>query len=124
MKLPVMPVKRRRPACFFLLALTLSGCAVLGGRWEHPNLPEEAWAADESNCRLEAFERATWEFQTFEERWRDGYDPAVSVARSWEARRTAMRERELLESCMIDKGYRWISEGDTADEHASDVESE
>ena len=122
MQMPVIPVKRRCPTCLVIFALTLSACAAFGGRWEHPNLPKEAWEEDEIACRNEAFERASWEFQTFEERWRDGYDTTVSVARKWEARQTAMRERELLEACMIDKGYRWVSEGGKADAHTSDAD--
>ena len=92
--------------------------------WENPELPEGSWARDEADCRLKASERAAGELGTFEQGWSDGPDRAQSVVESWKWQQTRGQERELLEACMIKKGYLWASTDANADESAKDVEDQ
>ena len=124
--LVTMEISMKTPklsACCGLFVLIV-GCADTGGRWENPELPEGSWARDEADCRLEASERAAGQLETFEQGWSDGPDRAQSVVESWKWQQTRRQERELLEACMIKKGYLWASTDANADESAKDVEDQ
>lgn len=104
-----MPGMKRRVSIYCCSLILIAGCAETRGRWENINLPHETWAQDEASCRELASQRVTREFGRFEESWANRHDPTSTMVMSLERHEADKRERELLESCMTEKGYVWVT---------------
>ena len=110
-----MPAMMRRVSACCCILILIAGCSETRGRWENADLQQEAWAQDEANCRVWATQRVTRELGTFEDRWTDRDDPTSSLVTSLEWQQANRRERELIESCMTEKGYVWASTKESAE---------
>ena len=91
---------------FFLLALAsvlLVSCASrTPTQWNHPRLSEQQMAADRSECR----QRAT--FQVEREVTREGpfrAEEKSQVQRMFDRDDASLRQKELFDNCLRDKGY-------------------
>jgi hypothetical protein len=104
-----MPAMMRKVSACCCILILIAGCSETQGRWENSNLPQEAWTQDEADCRLRASQRVTRELGTFEQRWTDRDDPTSSLVMSLEWQQANRRERELLETCMTERGYVRVS---------------
>ena len=110
-----MPVMRRGASACCGLLILIAGCSETKGRWENAILLQEAWARDEASCREQASQRVNRELGRAEESRTGRSNPTSSVAASLEWQGANRRTRELLESCMTQKGYVWVSTKENAD---------
>jgi hypothetical protein len=83
----------------------MGSCAKTGEQWEHPVRSEQTRASDEADCRRRALDIVEREVRQSEES-RTGRDSRSSaVAAKIDQRDRQRRQSDLLNRCMIDKGY-------------------
>jgi hypothetical protein len=96
---------KAKPLVMFLAVILTGSCADTKGRWEHPGLPEQAWASDEADCRRRASDIVEREFRLLQQ-GRAGRDSRSSnVTAKIDQRDAQRRQTDLFNRCMIDKGY-------------------
>lgn len=96
-----------RTLTYCCLVLLIGACAQGAGRWENASLPQETWSQDETDCRAQASEKIRREQRTRDKAWSSGYDRAAGVTSAWEWQSAQRRKQDLVEDCMIARGYRW-----------------
>ena len=86
-------------------AVLMGSCADTRGRWEHPSRPEQTWASDEADCRRRASDIVEREFRQLERSRAGRNNRSAAVTAKVDQRDAQRRQTDLLNRCMIDKGY-------------------
>jgi hypothetical protein len=89
----------------FVTAILIGSCADTKGQWEHPSRPEQTWAGDEADCRRRASDTVEREFRQLEQSRAGRDNRSSAVTAKIDQREAQRRQTDLLNRCMIDKGY-------------------
>jgi hypothetical protein len=92
------------------IALAGAGCATKpSGEWENPSKPFEAWDADRTECQDLASQRAEQDY-TLQGGGRTPptYSRTATFQQSMTTFEATQLRQNLFESCMKDRGYRFV----------------
>jgi len=101
----VYPLNRGTVLVMCATLLLIGSCADTRGPWQHPSRPEQMRASDEADCRRRALDIVEREFRQSEESQASRDSRSSAVTAKINQRDRQRRQTDLLNRCMIDKGY-------------------
>jgi hypothetical protein len=90
------------------IVLAAGGCAE-SGSWQNPNVAQDQWSIDRTDCQHRARDQAEREYALSQQTDRPlNYNLGGQWASDMNRYSAQKREQQLFETCMTQRGYRLV----------------